>query len=239
VISPTEAKAYVNALLALISADRGALLLLGHVDKQTAKNPTTAEGYGGTAAWHNAVRARWYLHPETREGDDGGAQEKTGALLMELQKNNHGRDGDVIRLAWDEDAHLLVGRTNGTGFANLDRITQERDELDGIMAALRACTARGYVPAATSGRRTAFHVLQAAEEFPASLRAGKPACPAARERGHCGQCHGGYRGSRTRTDRVGLALAERGDGGGGSNFEMGGRSGPRSFPTRGLRRASP
>jgi RecA-family ATPase len=164
----SDVKRYVNALLALISPDTGALLLVGHVDKSTAKTSTTGEGYSGSTGWHNAVRARWYLHPETRDSDEGA--ERTGELLLELQKSNLGRTDQSIRLAWDDAAHVLAAKTEGTGFVHLDRVERERGEETGVLAALLACSARGYVPAAMTGPRTAYNVLSAAAEFPDTLR---------------------------------------------------------------------
>ena len=66
----TEVKRYVNACLALVPADTGALLLIGHVAKPAASNPSTNEGYSGSTGWHNAVRARLYLYPEMEESDE-------------------------------------------------------------------------------------------------------------------------------------------------------------------------
>jgi RecA-family ATPase len=168
-------KRFVNALLALIPPDRGAIVLLGHVDKASARNPGASEGYSGNTAWHNAVRARWYLYPQVRQADEAERAQRTGELVLELQKTNHGRDDcPAIRLAWDPTAHVFAGKADAA-MSHFDRAHQERQEEAGIVSALRACAARAYVPAASSGRRTAYNVLRAAQEFPDSLRAGKPA----------------------------------------------------------------
>jgi RecA-family ATPase len=84
--SRPEVKRFINSLLALIPADRGAVLLVGHVAKPTAANGSTTEGYSGSTAWHNSVRARWYLRPEKADDDDDGI--RSGALVLELQKSN-------------------------------------------------------------------------------------------------------------------------------------------------------
>lgn len=169
----TDAKRYVNALLALIPTG-GALLLLGHVAKPAASGPLTSEGYSGSTGWHNAVRARWYLYPEI-EGDDDGRPKRTGALTLELQKSNLGPTNASMRFAWDDDGHLFVGRIEAAGGTMIDAI-RERTERDGIMKAMQTAADAGiHVPAATTGRRTAFHVLSAQGGFPDSLRGGKPA----------------------------------------------------------------
>ncbi|MBE7422223.1 MAG: hypothetical protein HS110_07295 [Zoogloeaceae bacterium] len=56
-----------------------------------------------------------------------------------------------------------------------DRRHRDREEQRGVLRALNACVkSEIVVPAATTGQRTAFHVLTQRPEFPASLRAGKP-----------------------------------------------------------------
>lgn len=167
----TEVKRYVNALIAPLPPDRGATLLVGHIAKPAASGIATTEGYSGTTGWHNSVRARWYLFPETRQGEDGERPERTGDLILELQKSNMGRMDQQMRFAWDEAAHLFLGREI-VGATAADRADRDRIEQDSILAALRACSEP--VPAATSGQRTAYHVLAARPEFAASLRSGKP-----------------------------------------------------------------
>jgi len=168
-----EVKRYVNALVTLLPADIGAVLLMGHVAKPTAMNANTGEGYSGSTGWHNAVRARWYLYPETQRDDDGDRPERTGALSLELQKSNLGRTDQAITWRWNDDAHMFLPDAPAS---HLDRTLQQREEQRGILLALRACTQSAIaVPAATTGRRTAYHVLTAQGVCPDSLRSGKPA----------------------------------------------------------------
>jgi len=167
-----DAKRYVNAMLALVPPETGALLLLGHVAKPTAANAVTSEGYSGSTGWHNAVRARWYLYPETEQDDDDGKPVRTGRLAMELQKSNLGPIDETIPWRWNESAHMFLPEEAQTNF---DRVTQQRDERRGILLAMRACAAANIpIPAATTGRRTAFHVLAAQPQFADSMRSGKP-----------------------------------------------------------------
>lgn len=164
--SRTEVKRYVNALVSLLDPDRGAVVLIGHTNKLTAKS-ATAEGYSGSTGWHNSVRARWYLYPETQQDEDGTLAE-TGELSLDLQKSNLGRADQSMTFAWDNEAMTYVGRSV-SGISHFERREREREEQDGILAALRTCTQDDYVPAATTGRRTAYHVLSASELFPESL----------------------------------------------------------------------
>lgn len=154
-----EVKAFVNALLALIDESKGAILLLGHVNKPAAAGPGSSEGYSGSTAWHNAVRARWYLYPETSKGEEDERPQSTGRLTLELQKSNLGRADQAIKFRWDEAAHLFAAEEVETGTVASIKDQVERQS---IMDAFAECQAKGIpVPAATTGPRTAYHVLRA------------------------------------------------------------------------------
>ncbi len=158
-----EVRAFIASVLALIDPIIGALLLIGHVDKVSAGAGSTGAGYSGSTAWHNSVRARWYLYPESRS--DGETTERTGDLILEQQKSNLGRAGRRIRLTWDDDASLFIGKAICTD-TTLDRAARDRRERASILAAMQAvATAGDYVPAASTGNRTAYHVLAARPEF--------------------------------------------------------------------------
>jgi hypothetical protein len=168
-----EVKQFVNSLLALIPADRGAIVLIGHVAKPTASAPNTSEGYSGTTGWHNAARARWYLYPETEPGDDwsGGRPNRTGRLHLELQKSNYGAADQALSMEWDERAQLFVGEATQANVSPAGRAAQAIEEKRGILEAGRAATAKGLiVPAAMTGPKTGFAVLSAESLFPDSLR---------------------------------------------------------------------
>lgn len=166
----TEIKRFVNALVALVSEDNGAVLLIGHVNRLTASGTPTSEGYSGSTGWHNAVRARWYLYPETACGEDSERTERTGDLIMELQKSNLGRIDQSMRFRWDDSAHLFVGQEI-TGATKADRTHRDVVEREGILAAFRESREDGIpVPAAATGNRTAYHVLSARDEFPEGLK---------------------------------------------------------------------
>ena len=167
-----EVKHFVNLLLALIPADTGALILIGHVNKTTAAAGSTGEGYSGSTAWHNSVRARWYLRPETTDRDDEQPQ-RTGKLILELQKANHGEVGAQIEFTWDQGAHLFIGRRVEDGM-EFDRKQRDIEEQAGVRRAIKACIdAAEVVPAAMTGPRTAFHVLKVRPDFPTSLCIGR------------------------------------------------------------------
>jgi hypothetical protein len=70
---------------------KGAVILIAHVDKTTARGlPGTEnnEGYSGSTAWNNSVRSRLLL-----------SQDKDG-LTLKHQKSNYGKKAEPIRLDW-------------------------------------------------------------------------------------------------------------------------------------------
>jgi len=142
--SRAEVKAFVNSLLGLIRADEGAVVLIGHVNKPTASAGGTSEGYSGTTGWHNAVRARMYLHHETQaDPDEGGQPERTGRLILELQKSNLGRADQSIAFVWDDTAHLFVADGGTAGEHWIDRQARERRAEDVFLRLLDQSAAEG------------------------------------------------------------------------------------------------
>lgn len=164
-----DVKRYVNALVNLIDPNKGAVLLVGHVAKLTAAQASTTEGYSGTTGWHNAVRARWYLYPESRPGEEGEKPERTGDLLLELQKSNLGTTDQSMRFTWNEDSRMFHGREiqGRTAAAKSLRDSHERRVLLEVLAEVHQ--AAGHVPAASQGPRNAFAVLSGHVRFPDSL----------------------------------------------------------------------
>jgi RecA-family ATPase len=167
----TEVKAFVNRLLSVVPLD-GALVLIGHVAKPTASG-AGGEGYSGSTQWHNAVRARWYLFPETEPDEDKARPQRTGKLTLELQKSNHGKIDQAVTFAWDADAHMFVP-VDAFGASRIDRKHRDDTERLGILRALAGCERAGIiVPTASQGKRTALNVLALRPEFPTSLRSAK------------------------------------------------------------------
>lgn len=169
-----QVKAFVNSLLALINPNDGALLLQAHVNKMSASTNGTTEGYSGSTAWHNAVRARWYLHHETDQDEDGKTQ-KTGALKLELQKSNLGLADQAITFRWHEGDRLFVGEVKTGGALNAAiAANRDHEERESILAAMSHVIDQGdYVPAATGGERSGFNVLWATGKLAASLGGAK------------------------------------------------------------------
>jgi RecA-family ATPase len=140
--------------------DDGAALLLAHVNALTARNADTAQAFSGSTAWHNSVRARWYLRAVDTESED---------LLLETQKGNHSGRGQSMTLRWNESAHLFLGEL-AVLTSKFERDLAQSDEREAVLDLVRAAQQAGNpVPAAVAGPRTSWHVLSAMPGFPKSL----------------------------------------------------------------------
>lgn len=85
---------FVRGLRALVPR-HGAAIVSAHVDKLTARNADTSQGFSGSTAWHNSVRSRLYLRRESDGSED---------LLLECQKVNDAREGAQLRIRWNGEA---------------------------------------------------------------------------------------------------------------------------------------
>ena len=90
-IERAKVRAFMRALKSLAEINGGAVLLLAHVDKSTARMGG-GEAYSGSTAWHNSARSRLFLR---RDKDDG-------MLTIEHQKSNLGKLIDPLQLHWPE-----------------------------------------------------------------------------------------------------------------------------------------
>jgi hypothetical protein len=157
-----QVKAFVRAMLKLIPLT-GAVILIGHVNRDTARNPETSEGYSGSTAWHNAVRSRIYMRAVNSNSQADG-------FLIELRKNQFASSEFTLRVNFDAPADVLVPDDRplpGTA-------EPEESDLDVLVEIIRAADERGDpVPAASTGQRTTFHVMSVQQSFPAVFAAQK------------------------------------------------------------------
>jgi RecA-family ATPase len=149
-----EVRRFVREMRRIVPRE-GFVLLLSHVNLAAARVPETSQGFSGSTAWNNSVRARWYLRPD---GDD--------ALRLEVQKSNHAPVGASLRLEWNASAHLFVGELT-MPVSKLERDLAASDDRAAVFDLVHKAQADGNpVPAASSGPRSAWHVLSAMPGFP-------------------------------------------------------------------------
>jgi len=132
-------------LTGLVKKTGGAVLLLVHLPKETAKNGGS-ESYSGSTAWHNSARSRLSL---TKDGD---------AVKLEHQKSNYGPCIAPLRFTWADGAGVLVHA--GT-VENEPQNAPQLVSIDGeVFAAIEQAARDGvHVPTATAGARPAAAVL--------------------------------------------------------------------------------
>lgn len=140
-----QVRGFVRSLRRLVPSD-GAVLLIGHVDKAAAVSGDTTQGYSGSTAWNNSVRARWYLR---KDQDD---------LVLEMQKANHAAAGQSITIRWNAEASVFVA-DQAVPATQLERDLLAADDREKLVELIR--TAKVRIPAAATGQRTAYHVLSA------------------------------------------------------------------------------
>ncbi len=140
-----QVRSFIRHLNRLIRPMMGAVLLLAHVDKLTARTGGT-QGYSGSTAWHNSVRSRLFL-----------SEDSTGRLKLEHQKSNRGKKAESMTLRFDDGMIVLAASGVGRGAtpASGDLI-----HLQPILAALQEFFDRGeYISTSSTAHTNAFKML--------------------------------------------------------------------------------
>ncbi|WP_231291063.1 MULTISPECIES: AAA family ATPase [unclassified Thioalkalivibrio] len=161
-VERARVRAFIRALAGMARRTDGAVLLLAHVDKSTAKasgsRQSSPEGYSGSTAWHNSARSRLFL---TASGD---------GLTLEHQKANLATKAAPLNLVWE--GGLLVPRLDSEWVAEEADLNRQQDEED-VLNAIRAAMDSGEdVPTGRTGPGTTHHVLTRYPDLPEHLRGG-------------------------------------------------------------------
>jgi RecA-family ATPase len=145
-----QVRAFLRSLRKLVTPFNGAVLLLVHVDKATAK-AGGSEGYSGSTAWHNSVRSRLFLTTITTLPD---------GLMLEQKKSNRGRCSDPIILKWSEGLPTFQG-------SYIETQTSDTDVLNSIVSMVHEYHQRGETLSTSATAHTnAFKVLSSDKSFP-------------------------------------------------------------------------
>ena len=153
-ISRPRVREFIRLLSQLMKPRNGAVVLLAHVDKSTAKAGGGAEGYSGSTAWNNSVRSRLYLY------------EQNGAVILEHQKANYGPKADPVRLHWEEG--LLL---EGDAVHQAEPLV-EHAKLCAILRLIEEFTARGEsIGTSPQSPSNAHRMLKNEKDYPARMPA--------------------------------------------------------------------
>lgn len=152
--------AFLNALSGALPGR--ALLLLAHPSRSTGSE------FSGSSAWENVARTRLYLGATLPgEKPDPDAEPQDTVRYLARRKANYS-PRDWRRLTYADGALTPDAPESAGGVLGAIKAKTERD---GVIAAFRECAAAGeYVPAASQGSRTTYHVLSAYQSFPDTLK---------------------------------------------------------------------
>ena len=149
-------RAFMRGLARLARRIDGAVMLLAHIDKHTAKTGKGTEGYSGSTAWHNSARSRLFL------------SEDDGLLVLDHQKANLGPKAEPLALAWDDG--MMVPAQHAIGRQAAEAVTEKAD-VDAVQRAIEAAYKSGdNVPTGRTGPATTWHHLKTLPELPEALR---------------------------------------------------------------------
>lgn len=138
---------FVRNLVQIGTNQCAAILLLSHIDKQTAKSAGSSEGYSGSTAWHNSARSRLFL--TANESD----------LVLEQQKSNFGKRADPIYLKWTSNAVL-----------EHEVIASKEDAANIVLRLIAKYYAQGeFISPESTSKYNPYKVLSRDLEFPRGI----------------------------------------------------------------------
>ena len=156
-IARDQVRAFIKQLGKVAKENRGALLLLVHVNREAVKNGAGGQSYSGSTGWHNSARSRLAL---VIQGE---------SVSLVHEKSNYGP-----RL---EQPIPIMRSATGVPYPAAQIDLTEANALkatgddEAVLAAIRAAVAADRtVPTATTGPATAWHVLRTYPELSANLK---------------------------------------------------------------------
>lgn len=143
-------RGFMRSLGQLAREINGAVLLLAHVNKMTAKTGMRAESYSGSTAWHNSSRSRLSL------------TETDGQLTLSHDKSNRGVRGQDIPLSWTGEGLLEFGHVTFDGI-------QDGPDLDQLVNMIKEKSEQGTPVSTSRTGGNAYVVLSPLDGFPAGM----------------------------------------------------------------------
>ncbi len=163
-IKRARVRSFIRSLRSRIARPGRAVLLLAHVNKDSAKGGRNAgtEDYSGSTAWHNSVRSRLSLTPD---GEN--------AMSIVHAKANLGAKTVPVRIEWCDGVPMVAGSYHNAGSEAAKAFVKglERAADDAAKAALVSLIQdfdkRGErVTTSAQGSATVFKLLSAQPDFP-------------------------------------------------------------------------
>ena len=104
----SQVQQFIGLLKRITNASGGSVVLLSH---SSLSGLATETGLSGTTQWHNAVRARMWMHGVKSEDADG--QPSNDIRVIEFLKNQYGRVDDSVTLRWKDGLYQIESKNSG------------------------------------------------------------------------------------------------------------------------------
>lgn len=146
---------FLRALGRLVRDSNGAVLLLAHVDKSTARGSAAgSESYSGSTAWHNSVRSRLFV------------TEQDGQVVVRHEKANYGPRAPDVHLVRSGAMLLPVNANAIDPAAGIKRDL----ELKAVLRLLLDFEQRGErVSTSVNASNNAYRAMSGEKGFPRSI----------------------------------------------------------------------
>lgn len=162
-IKRVRVRAFVRSLRTHLARPNKAVLLLAHVNKQSARGQSSEEDYSGSTAWHNSVRSRLSLIQENK------------ILKLIHQKANYSEKAEPIWLSWTNGVPLVHGSIPEHVAAQKSAIANDRgrdkEAKNILLQILHVFFERGEpVNASLTGAYSSFKTMKSDPTFPDILK---------------------------------------------------------------------
>jgi RecA-family ATPase len=151
-------RAFIRMLNAAARAHDAGVLLIAHVDKNTAKFGGRGQAFSGSTAWNNSARSRLAM---TEEG---------GVITLAQEKFNLGKKAQPLKLQFTDAGVLVPAGTEPSGAELAQNIMESSDDAHVLSAIEQALGGGWTLSAAQKGPKLAHHVLSDMPILPKHLR---------------------------------------------------------------------
>ncbi|MHC2536954.1 AAA family ATPase [Bradyrhizobium diazoefficiens] len=98
-----EVQQFIGLCTRLAIVANGSVVLVSHPSNTGI---ATGTGVSGSTQWHNAVRARFFLHGVKKQSDSEGGEPDNDLREIEFMKNNYGPRAERLTLRWQDGLFL-------------------------------------------------------------------------------------------------------------------------------------
>jgi RecA-family ATPase len=118
----TQVRQFIGYLRKRLAIPTGAAVLLTQHPSLTGMK--SGSGLSGSTAWENSVRSRIYFKPFSNKDDDEeeDTQSETDLRVLEVMKLNYGKQGETIKLKWQNGLYLPF-----SGPSSFEKAASEQD----------------------------------------------------------------------------------------------------------------